>query len=81
MNWLTNFVRPKIRALVGKRDIPENLWQSCPNCEKMIHHKELVENYQNLIRSKKNIQSELSNNQKLAGRINSLNDKLNLLNP
>ena len=43
-------------------------------------HKELVENYQNLIRSKKNIQSELSNNQKLAGRINSLNDKLNLLN-
>ena len=44
MNWLTNFVRPKIRALVGKRDIPENLWHSCTNCEKMIHHKELVEN-------------------------------------
>tara|TARA_B100000029_G_scaffold502549_1_gene577997 strand:+ start:2167 stop:3015 length:849 start_codon:yes stop_codon:yes gene_type:complete len=44
MNWLTNFVRPKIRALVGKKDVPENLWQSCPNCEKMIHHKELVEN-------------------------------------
>ena len=44
MNWLTNFVKPKIKALVGKKDIPENLWQTCPICEKMIHHKELLEN-------------------------------------
>jgi len=44
MNWLTNFVKPKIKALVGKKDVPENLWQSCPVCEKMIHHKELLEN-------------------------------------
>jgi len=44
MNWLTNLIKPKINALVGKKDIPENLWQTCPVCEKMIHHKELIEN-------------------------------------
>ena len=44
MNWLTNLIKPKIKALVGKKDIPENLWQTCPVCEKMIHHKDLVEN-------------------------------------
>ncbi len=45
MNWLTNFVKPKIKALVGKKDIPENLWQTCPTCKKMIHHKELDESF------------------------------------
>ena len=42
MNWLTNFVRPKIRALVGK-ETPDNLWHKCPNCEQMIFHRELDE--------------------------------------
>ena len=41
MNWLTNFVRPKIRALVRKREIPDNLWTKCPNCGQMLHHKEI----------------------------------------
>ena len=45
MNWLTNFVRPKIRALVEK-DVPENLWQKCPSCEQMIFHRELEANLQ-----------------------------------
>lgn len=40
MNWLTNFVRPKIRALVGK-ETPDNLWEKCPACEQMIFHREL----------------------------------------
>lgn len=40
MNWLTNFVRPKIRALVGS-DVPDNLWEKCPKCEQMIFRKEL----------------------------------------
>ena len=44
MNWLTDFVRPKIKALVGRKNVPENLWKICPICEKMIHHKDLVEN-------------------------------------
>jgi acetyl-CoA carboxylase carboxyl transferase subunit beta len=41
MNWLTNYVRPKIRALVAKEDVPDNLWKKCPSCEKMIFHREL----------------------------------------
>ena len=45
MNWLTNFVRPKIRALVGN-DVPENLWEKCPKCEQMIFRKELEANLQ-----------------------------------
>ncbi len=40
MNWLTNFVRPKIQALVGK-ETPDNLWEKCPSCEQMIFHREL----------------------------------------
>lgn len=46
MNWLTNFVRPKIRALVRKRDTPENLWEKCDSCEQMIFRHDLeVNNY------------------------------------
>jgi len=45
MNWLTNFVRPKIRALVGN-DIPDNLWKKCPKCEQMIFHSDLSGNLQ-----------------------------------
>lgn len=44
MNWLTNFVRPKIKALVGKTDVPENLWDKCPACAKMIFHRDLESN-------------------------------------
>lgn len=43
MNWLTNFVRPRIRALVSKREVPDNLWTKCPNCGQMIHHKDVRE--------------------------------------
>jgi acetyl-CoA carboxylase carboxyl transferase subunit beta len=44
VNWLTNFVRPKIRALVRKADVPENLWDKCPQCAKMIFHRDLEAN-------------------------------------
>jgi acetyl-CoA carboxylase carboxyl transferase subunit beta len=44
MSWLTNFVRPKIRALVKKPDTPENLWDKCPSCGQMIFHRELEAN-------------------------------------
>jgi acetyl-CoA carboxylase carboxyl transferase subunit beta len=47
MNWLTNYVRPKIKALVGsKPEVPENLWVNCPSCEKMIFHRDLAANQQ-----------------------------------
>ena len=44
MNWLTNFVKPKLSALVKRKDVPENLWQNCPSCGNMIHHRDLKEN-------------------------------------
>ncbi len=44
MNWLTNFVRPKIRALVRKSDTPENLWEKCSSCEQMIFRRDLEAN-------------------------------------
>ncbi len=44
MNWLTNFVKPKIRAIVGKKDVPENLWTKCTNCGEMLFHRDLKEN-------------------------------------
>ena len=45
MSWLTNIVRPKLRALV-KADIPDNLWTRCPGCEQMLFHRELSDNLQ-----------------------------------
>ncbi|HEY4163302.1 MAG TPA: acetyl-CoA carboxylase, carboxyltransferase subunit beta [Dongiaceae bacterium] len=44
MSWLTNFVRPKIRALVRKSEVPDNLWDKCPACGQMIFHRELEAN-------------------------------------
>lgn len=42
MNWLTNFIRPRIRSIVGEqKDVPDNLWQKCNACEGMLFHKEL----------------------------------------
>ncbi len=47
MNWLKNFVRPKLRELVGgPKDIPENLWTKCPKCEEMIFHRDLEKDLQ-----------------------------------
>lgn len=46
MNWLTNIVRPKIRALVQKRDVPDNLWLKCPNCDAMLFTRDLETNLQ-----------------------------------
>ena len=44
MNWLTNFVKPKLNALVNRKEVPNNLWHNCPSCGSMMHHKELYEN-------------------------------------
>ncbi len=44
MNWLTNLIRPKIRSIVGQKDVPDNLWQKCPSCEGMLFHRDLAEN-------------------------------------
>lgn len=45
MNWLTNFIRPRIRSIVGEqKDVPDNLWQKCDACQGMLFHKELKTN-------------------------------------
>jgi len=44
MNWLTNFVKPKLSSLVKRRDVPNKLWNNCVSCGNMIHHKDLNDN-------------------------------------
>ena len=46
MNWISNYVRPKIRALVKRADddTPANLWEKCSSCAQMIFHRELENN-------------------------------------
>lgn len=46
MNWITNSVLPKIKALVQPRDVPDNLWIKCGGCGEMIFHRNLEENRQ-----------------------------------
>lgn len=46
MNWITDYVRPKLQKMSGdkKKDTPENLWQKCPACEQMLFHRDLTDN-------------------------------------
>ena len=44
MSWFTTFVRPKISALMRKKEIPDNLWDKCTACEQMVFHKDLEAN-------------------------------------
>ncbi|WP_425092844.1 acetyl-CoA carboxylase, carboxyltransferase subunit beta [Tropicimonas sp. S265A] len=44
MNWISNYVRPKINSLFSRREMPENLWTKCPECGTMLFHRELAQN-------------------------------------
>ena len=44
MNWISNYVRPKINSLFSRREVPENLWTKCDECGTMLFHRELAEN-------------------------------------
>ncbi len=45
MNWLTNYVKPKIGKLLSKGDnIPENAWLKCPDTGMIIHQRDLKSN-------------------------------------
>jgi acetyl-CoA carboxylase carboxyl transferase subunit beta len=44
MNWITNYVRPRINSLFSRREVPENLWTKCPECGTMLFHRELSDN-------------------------------------
>ena len=45
MSWLSNFVKPKIQALVKKVEVPKDLWVKCSGCEQMVYNKDLVETF------------------------------------
>jgi acetyl-CoA carboxylase carboxyl transferase subunit beta len=44
MNWISNYVRPKINSLFSRREVPENLWSKCTECGTMLFHRELADN-------------------------------------
>ena len=44
MNWLTNVVRPKIKSLLTKKEVPDNLWIKCPETGEMVFHRDLEAN-------------------------------------
>lgn len=46
MNWIKNFVRPKIRSILGtdKREVPENMWVKDPESGQMVFYKDLEAN-------------------------------------
>lgn len=44
MNWISNYVRPRINSIFSRREVPENLWTKCPECGTMLFHRELSDN-------------------------------------
>ncbi|MEM5501978.1 acetyl-CoA carboxylase, carboxyltransferase subunit beta [Ahrensia kielensis] len=44
MNWITNYVRPRLNDMLGRRDSPENLWIKCPETGEMVFHRDVEEN-------------------------------------
>ena len=44
MNWITNYVRPRINSIFSRREIPENLWVKCDECGTMLFHREMSDN-------------------------------------
>lgn len=44
MNWITNYVRPRINSIFSRREVPENLWSKCKECGTMLFHRELKDN-------------------------------------
>lgn len=44
MNWITNYVRPRINSIFSRRETPDNLWTKCDECGTMLFHRELSAN-------------------------------------
>ena len=44
MNWINNVVRPKIRSILRKKEVRDNLWVKCPETGQMIYYKDLEAN-------------------------------------
>ncbi len=44
MNWISNYVRPRINSIFSRREVPENLWSKCDSCGTMLFHREISDN-------------------------------------
>jgi acetyl-CoA carboxylase carboxyl transferase subunit beta len=45
LNWIRNFIRPKIRSFLGaKKEVPENMWVKCPESGQMVFYRDLEAN-------------------------------------
>jgi acetyl-CoA carboxylase carboxyl transferase subunit beta len=44
VNWINNVVRPKIRSILRKKEMPDNLWVKCPETGQIIYYKDLEAN-------------------------------------
>jgi acetyl-CoA carboxylase carboxyl transferase subunit beta len=44
VNWINNVVRPKIRSILRKKEVPDNLWIKDPETGQMIYIKDLEAN-------------------------------------
>ena len=44
MNWISNYIRPRVNSIFSRREVPENLWSKCDECGTMLFHRELAEN-------------------------------------
>ena len=44
MNWLTDFVKPKLDSLVNRKEPPSDLWTKCGCGERMLYVSDLKEN-------------------------------------
>ena len=46
MNWIKNFVRPKIGNILGsKKDTPDNMWVKCPETGQMVFYRDVEANW------------------------------------
>lgn len=45
MNWITDFVKPKLGIFSKRNEIPDNLWVKCDACDNMIFHRALQESF------------------------------------
>ena len=44
MNWISNYMRPRINSIFSRREMPENLWTKCDECGTMLFHREMSQN-------------------------------------
>jgi len=45
LNWINNLVRPKLKGILNKREVPENLWIKDPESGEMVFHRDLEKNH------------------------------------